>query len=184
IAFNRITADGYFSGRDGSLSWVVPDETLDNEVGVGIDRSIFAEGKPGTLLFGRRTYDMFESFWPRALDDPSQGDPHSAVIPPSAAMRAMAVWINEATKIVFSRTRTGVAWRNSRLVHEFDAAQVQALKQEVGPDILIFGSGSIVSQLTDHGLIDEYRFVVGPVVLGEGRTLVTGVRQAMRLELL
>jgi dihydrofolate reductase len=98
-------------------------------------------------------------------------------------MRAMAEWINDAAKVVFSTTRSEVTWKNSRLLREFDPGAVEALKREPGTDIMIFGSGSIVSQLTEHGLIDEYRFVVGPVLLGGGRPLVAGVPTATRLKL-
>ena len=96
----------------------------------------------------------------------------------------MAVWINEATKVVFSRTRKDVTWRNSRLLHEFDPRQIEAMKTQPGKDIMIFGSGSIVSQLTQHGLIDEYQFVVSPIVLGSGRPLLSGVSKSSRLDLL
>ena len=64
----------------------------------------------------------------------------------------MAVWINEAAKIVFSKTLEDVTWKNSRLLRTFDPREVEAMKKQPGPDMLIFGSGSIASQLTEHGL--------------------------------
>jgi dihydrofolate reductase len=171
IAFNRVSADGYFASADGGLGWVVPEEELDRSAADNL-------GGSGTILFGRRTYDMFESFWPNALDE----NPHAPGRSP--AMRAMAQWINDAEKIVFSRTRGEVTWRNSRLVPEFDPAEVEALKSGPGTQIMIFGSGSIVSQLTAHGLVDEYHFIVGPVMLGTGRSLIHDVPRTLRLELL
>lgn len=96
----------------------------------------------------------------------------------------MAAWIDESAKLVFSRTRKEVTWRNSRLLPELDPRGIEALKREPGGDIMVFGSGSIVSQLTRHGLIDEYRFVVGPVLLGGGRPLLAGVPESLRLNLL
>ena len=177
VMFNRVTADGYFAGPDGNLEWVVQEQELDKTA---------AEKLPGadTILFGRRTYELFEAFWPHALDDsPTAPDPHSAGRR-SQEIRAMAVWINEATKVVFSRTRKDVTWRNSRLLHEFDPRQIEAMKTQPGKDIMIFGSGSIVSQLTQHGLIDEYQFVVSPIVLGSGRPLLSGVSKSSRLDLL
>ena len=71
-----------------------------------------------------------------------------------------------------------------RLIRAFDPREVEAMKKQPGPDMLIFGSGSIASQLTEHGLIDEYRFVVGPVLLGRGRPLISGVPKSSRLDLL
>jgi dihydrofolate reductase len=96
----------------------------------------------------------------------------------------MAAWINEATKLVFSRTLKDVKWRNSRLVHEFDPREIEALKRQPGKNIIVFGSGSIVSQLTEHGLIDEYQFVVTPIILGGGRQLLNGVSKSLKLDLL
>lgn len=172
VTFNNVSADGYFAAENGGLGWVVPEEELDR----GAAESL---GSSDTILFGRRTYDMFASFWPHAVDE----NPHNAG-QHSPEMRAMAKWINDSAKLVFSRTRQEVTWTNSRLLGEFDPREVEALKQEPGKDIMIFGSGSIVSQLTEHGLIDEYQFIVGPTLLGSGRPLVSGVPETTRLELL
>lgn len=172
VAFNRVSADGYFAAPDGGLEWVVPEPELDRSAADNL-------GGADTILFGRRTYEMFESFWPHAVDE----DPH-APGRHAPEIRAMAEWINDAEKLVFSRTRKEVPWANSRLLPAFDPGDVQALKDGPGKDIMIFGSGSVVSQLTEHGLIDEYRFVVGPVLLGTGTPLVSGVSRRLRLELL
>lgn len=171
IAFNRVSADGYFAAPDGNLNWVVPEPELDRGA---------AENLAGTgaILFGRRTYEMFESFWPHAVDE----DPH-APGRHAPEIRAMAEWIDAAEKYVWSRTRRELSWRNSRAMGEFDTAQVEALKSQPGKDMMIFGSGSIVSLLTRHGLIDEYQFIVGPVLLGSGKTLVSGVPSTVKLEL-
>jgi dihydrofolate reductase len=177
VAFDRVSADGYFSTPDGNLDWVVPEPALDKAAAEGLSGA-------GTILFGRRTYEMFERFWPHALDDSDTApDPH-ATGRRSPEIRAMAVWINEATKVVFSRTRKEVTWRNSRLVHELDPREIEAMKGQPGTDMMIFGSGSVVSQLTEHRLIDEYRFVVGPILLGDGRPLLGGVPKSLRLDLL
>jgi dihydrofolate reductase len=177
VAFDRVSADGHFSGLDGKLDWVVQEDELEKGA---------AESLPGadTILFGRRTYEIFEGFWPHAVDDsPTAPDPHSAGRR-SREMRAMAVWINEATKLVFSRTLKDVTWRNSRLLNEFDPREIEAMKRQPGKDMMIFGSGSIVSQLTQHGLIDEYQLVVSPILLGSGRPLISGVSKSLRLDLL
>ena len=96
----------------------------------------------------------------------------------------MANFINDATKVVFSKSREEVTWRNSRLLQEFDPGEIEAMKSEPGNDILVFGSGSIVSQLTEHGLIDEYQFVVNPILIGRGRPLLSNVSKSLRLNLL
>ncbi len=177
MAFNRVTADGYFASPDGKLDWVVPEPQIDKEAGEGMSGQ-------GAILFGRRTYEMFQAFWPHALEDPGTApDPHMPGRR-SPEIRAMAVWINEAAKVVFSKTLKDVTWKNTRLLHAFDPREVEAMKKQPGPDMIVFGSGSIASQLTEHGLIDEYRFIVGPVLLGRGRALISGVPRSSRLDLL
>lgn len=180
VVFDRVTADGYFSGADGNLDWVVPDAEIDKLGGNA------AVGPGNMMLFGRRTYQMFESFWPHVLtsDSPEAPDPH-APGRQSAAMRNMAVWIHEATKVVFSKSLGEVTWHNSRLSRDVERANIEALKNEPGgDDIMIFGSGELVSKLTELGLIDEYQLIVTPLLLGSGKTLVSGVASRTPLDLL
>ncbi|MEO7455670.1 MAG: dihydrofolate reductase family protein [Gemmatimonadaceae bacterium] len=176
VAFDMLSADGYFTSADGRLDWTVQDEEVDRENAGNI-------GHSDAILFGRKTYGMFESFWPGALSDSGKSpDPHQAGRQ-STTMHDMAVFINAATKIVFSRTLKKVTWKNSRIIKEFDPKAVEALKHEDGKDIMIFGSGEIVSKLTEHQLIDEYHFLINPVFLGAGRPLITGVSHRAPLKL-
>jgi len=176
VAFNRVSADGYFSAPDGNLNWVVPEEEIDKQATQNMSGQ-------GTLMFGRRTYEMFASFWPHQLDQPAGAeDPHSPGRRPPE-MHAMAVYINDAIKIVFSRTLKDVRWKNSRLLGKFDPREVERIKQEPGGDIMIFGSGTIVSQLAQNDLIDEYQFVTGPVLLGDGKSLTSGISKTVPLTL-
>jgi len=176
VTFDNVTADGYFAGSDGNLAWVVQDDEIyktSRERSPDID----------TILFGRRTYELFAGFWPQAVDDSRAApDPHGGGRR-SAVMRDMATWLNDTTKLVFSRTLKDATWRNSRLLPELDPREIEAMKRQPGHDMIVFGSGSIVSQLTQHGLIDEYQFVVNPILLGSGRSLVSGVSKSSRLEL-
>lgn len=178
VTFNWQTADGYFAAPDGSLDWVVPDEE---------QATAAVEGIPGrdTVLFGRRTYERFERFWRHAVDDasPTAPDPHRPG-QQSREHRAIAIWLNEVTKVVFSRTLKDVTWRNSRLVHELDPREIETMKRQPGKDMIAFGSGSIVSPLTRHGLIDEYQFVVCPTLLGSGWPLLSGLSKSVKLDLL
>ena len=80
-------------------------------------------------------------------------------------------------KVVFSRTREEAPWENSSLLHGNLIEEVEALKRGEGTSILIFGSGTIVQQLTDAGLIDEYFIAVTPVVLGKGKQLFSDVQK-------
>lgn len=178
LMYNRVSADGYFTSPEGKLDWVVPDPELDRSAAESI-----AEDGVDALLFGRRTYEMFAAFWPHALDDSKTSpDPHNPGRR-GPEMKAMAVMLNETPKIVFSRTLKDVTWKNSRLVHDLDPREIETMKKQPGKDIMIFGSGSVVSELTKHGLIDEYQFVVTPVFLGTGRSLISDVPNRSKLKL-
>ena len=138
----------------------------------------------GAMLFGRVTYELFDGFWRHTVEDSTTAaDPHRPG-QRSREHRAIAIWLNEANKVVFSRTLKNATWRNSRLLHELNPDEIATMKQQSGKDMMVFGSGSIASQLTQHGLIDEYQFVVCPVLLGSGRPLLSGVTKTLKLDLL
>ena len=175
VMFNQVTADGFFAAPDGNLDWVVKDDAVD-------DAAMEGEGGLDTVLFGRKTYEMFASFWPKAVESSGAKSPHGGG-ELSDTQRGMGVALNEATKVVFSKSLKSATWKNTRLVRDFDPRAIEAMKREKGHDIMIFGSGSIVSQLTQHGLIDEYHFVVSPVLLGSGRRLIDNVSKRSSLKL-
>jgi dihydrofolate reductase len=176
--FNWVTADGYFAAPDENLDWVVPDEEQAKAAAEAISNF-------DTVLCGRRTYELFEGFWRHAVVDDSGTipDPHHPGRR-SPEHGVVAIALNKMTKLVFSRTLKDVTWKNSRLLRELDPREIETLKGQSGKDIIIFGSGSIVSQLTQHGLIDEYQFVVCPIFLGSGRPLLGGLSKRSRLNLL
>jgi dihydrofolate reductase len=163
--FNSVTLDGYFTGRNGDLSWAKggSDDAEWN--------SFVAENAKGggVLVFGRVTYEMMSSYWPT---------PSAIRSNPAVAER-----MNALPKVVFSRTLEKAAWNNTRLVNGDPAAEMRTMKEESGEDMVILGSGSIVARLAQEGLIDEYQLVVTPVVLGEGRTMFEGVRRKLTLKL-
>lgn len=178
VMFNWVSADGYFAAPDGNLDWVVPDEEQAKAAARDIQNF-------DTVLFGRRTYEIFAAFWPHAVVDASGTvpDPHH----PGRRSRehgTIAKALNSMTKLVFSRTLKEVTWKNSRLLREFDAREIETMKGQPGKGMIIFGSGSIVSQFTQRGLIDEYQFVVCPILLGSGQLLLRGVSNCLRLALL
>jgi dihydrofolate reductase len=123
----------------------------------------------GLLVFGRITYQLMASYWPTPMA--LQNSP------------IVAKGMNEMPKIVFSRTLDNISWSNTKLIKGDLAAEVRKLKQESGPDMVILGSGTIVSQLAQQSLIDEYQLAVSPIVLGKGRTLFEGVKEKLNLRL-
>ncbi len=143
-----------------------------------------ARREPGLDCPGRGAGQSGREFWRHAVDDSSTApDPHRSG-QRSREHRAIAVWLNETRKVVFSRTLKDVTWKNSQLVHQLEPSEIANLKKQPGRDMIVFGSGSIVSQRTQHGLIDEFQFVVCPVLLGSGRPLLKGVPKSVRLDLL
>jgi len=106
-------------------------------------------------LLGRVTYQGFAAAWP-AMEE-SAGD--------------FGKRMNEMPKVVVSTTLTSADWRNTTIISGDVAAEVAALKQRYTGDILVAGSGTLVESLRGHGLVDEYRLMIHPVVLGEGKRL-------------
>ncbi|HEV8340242.1 MAG TPA: dihydrofolate reductase family protein [bacterium] len=160
IMFNLVSVDGFFAGPDGNIDWHVVDDEF-NKAAVEMIKPF------DTIVFGRVTYQLFESYWPNAAKDPAT----------SKEDRIIANKINEMNKIVFSKTLTGVQWENARLLKEIVPEELARMKQESGKDMVIYGSGTIVRQLTNLGLVDEYRVLVNPVVLGKGKPLFTDVNR-------
>jgi dihydrofolate reductase len=163
--FNNVSLDGYFTGPDGELDWAhrtAPDPEFEAFVAENA-------GGEGTLLLGRKTYDMMVSWWPT---------PAAA-----SAMPEVAAGMNRMTKLVASRTMQRAEWSNSIVLQGDLVDAVRRRKAETKVGITILGSGSLVAQLAEAGLIDEIQLVVVPVVLGRGRTMFDGVAppRGMRL---
>jgi dihydrofolate reductase len=166
IMFNRISIDGFFAGPNGeSHEWFINDPK--------VDKAAHKMMQPDTVLFGRVTYQIFENHWPKVVKDKKA---------PKEA-RATGKELNKIKKLVFSKTLREVTWENSQLIQDNLHEEVRKLKQEDGPDMVIFGSGTIVQQLTDKELIDEYIFVVTPVILGAGKSFFRDVKK-LNLKLL
>jgi dihydrofolate reductase len=164
ISFTQVTLDGYFTGRNGDLSWAHEGQQ-DAEWNAFVAENASGGGQ---LLFGRVTYELMMSYWPTPTA--RENDP------------VVAERMNNLPKVVFSRTLDKVSWSNTRLVKGDLATEVRRLKHESGEGMTILGSGSLVSQLAQAGLIDEYQIVVKPVALGEGRTMFEGITQKLRLK--
>jgi dihydrofolate reductase len=123
-------------------------------------------------VFGRKTYQLMVPYWPEVLKNQSE----------TKADTEFARAFNSINKIVFSRSLDGAEDKNTRIVRTNLRDEILKLKQEQGKDILV-GGVDIPSQLIELGLVDEYRFVVGPIVAGEGRRLLEGVSLPERLQL-
>jgi dihydrofolate reductase len=126
----------------------------------------------GLLVYGRKTYELMVPFWPDVAKTQSA----------TKALNEFARVFDSINRVIFSRTLDSVEDQKTRLVRTGLRDEILKLKQEQAKNILT-GGIDIPSQLIELGLVDEYRFVVGPVIAGEGRRLLDGVRLQERLQL-
>jgi dihydrofolate reductase len=162
IISEMVTPDGYFAGPIGELDWFFWNEEMAKNA---IDLMSIVD----TILFGRVTYELMASYWPSAsapTEDPIIIDK-----------------MNNLPKIVFSKTLEKVEWNNTKLIKEITAEEILKMKNQPGKNMVIYGSGSVVSTLMNLGLIDEYHLLVNPVVLGIGKPLFKNIEDRYNLKL-
>ncbi len=167
--FVTLSLDGYFEGPNHDLSWHNVDDEF-NKYAIEQLRDT------GLILFGRRTYQLMEGFWPKAAVDPGT----------SLDNREIARLINNTEKIVFSRTLDSVQetenWKNVKLRRKVDPVEMRRLKEMPGKDIWV-GTSDLAVSFIKEDLIDEFRFMINPVVVGGGRRIFEGLNRKLDLEL-
>ncbi len=163
VAFESVSLDGFYKDAGGDMSWAHKQDPEWNAFVAGN-----ASGE-GALLFGRVTYEMMASFWPT---------PAAREMAP-----AVAEGMNQMSKYVCSRTLTSASWQNTTVLKGDAAVEVRRVKAEPGPDLVILGSGTLVSSLVAAGLVDELQVVVSPIVLGRGTSLFASVERRIPLKL-
>lgn len=166
FVFMMVSLDGYMEGPGHDLSWHHVDEEF----------NIFAAQqmeKADTIVFGRSTYQLMESFWPSKAG--LEGDPEVASL------------MNNTPKVVVSRTLEKVSetdiWKNITLVQENVSEKIQKLKKRGGKDIIVLGSNNLCVTLLKEGLLDEMRLMVNPVVIGSGTPLFQGIKEKVNFQL-
>ena len=158
IVSNLMSLDGFFEGPNKDLDWFVLDEDF-----FAYSRDLLRS--VDVIVFGRTTYEHMAAYWPSAPKD------------------EIADKMNNLSKIVFSRTLEKAEWNNSRLVRGNAAEEVAKLKQRPGKDMVILGSATLASSLLQLGLIDEYRVILNPILLGGGNPLFKVLKNRIRLTL-
>lgn len=151
IVLEWLSLDGFFSGPQEETDWFVMDDPTQQHL-LEIFRTV------DTILVGRVTYNLFLSYWPT---------PQSSKENPAELVDFM----NHSLKVVFSSSLENVAWSNSVLYRNISPAEIEKIKHSPGKDMVIFGSGSIVSRLTALQLVDEYHFIINPVFIGTGKPI-------------
>ena len=136
------TTGGFTEGGWSVTQW---DDAMVEAMGASMS-------KPFDLVLGRGTYEIFAAHWPHT-DDPGAEE------------------LNNATKHVASTTLTSLDWQNSHLIEGDVPAGIQRLKEEDGPELQVHGSAGLIQTLLEHGLVDEFRLLIYPVVIGSGKRL-------------
>lgn len=167
VAFMHCSLDGYVAGPNGEMDWISVNEEIFDYAGMRTSQSDLA-------MYGRKTYELMESYWPTAADQPNatrHDIEHSQ-------------WYKQVQKVIVSRTMKDTNRPDITLIGDHLSASVQTLKQGEGKDIVLFGSPSIVRALTAEHLIDRYWLFVNPILLGKGIKLFDPFNNAIPLQLL
>ena len=170
VSFVHVSLDGFVaSTKEGehSLGWISISEDLFRHVEQRIQRT-------DTALYGRVTYEMMESYWPTAADQPDASD-HD---------RAHSRWYKSARKVVLSKTLSQDSHPDIGIISGDLSEQIGALKKGEGSEILVFGSPSATHALMAEDLIDEYWLFVNPILLGQGIPLFKNIQGRTALTLL
>ena len=159
-----VSLDGFIEGPNRELDWTIVDKEIDT----------YADDLLSTvdaILLGRRTYQLFVGFWPTATTEEE----------------IIADKMNEIPKIVFSRTLDKAPWgkwNTARLVRENIVEEISNMKKQPGKNMVIFGGANLAQTFMQHDLIDEYRLLVQPIVLGSGTPLFKSGSDRIHLNLL
>jgi len=161
-AFNFITLNGYLNAPGGDISW--------NKHGME-ENQYAADGleSDSILLFGRKTYEMMAGYWPS--DMAKYNDP------------VVAEGMNKADKIVISKTLKKADWQNTRIINDNVINEIKRLKDSSDKDIILLGSGTILTLLAENGLIDEFQIMINPVAIDAGIPIFHEIKQPLSLKL-
>ena len=166
IFFMHISLDGFVAGLKGEMDWINLDDAMFDFVATMTDQA-------DTALYGRVTYEMMQSYWPKAgeqLNATKHDIEHSN-------------WYNNVSKVVLSKTMHETGLHNTKIIGDQLSDNITKLKQQDGKNILIFGSPSASQSLLNQGLIDEFWLFVNPIILGKGMPLFKNITGTTKLKL-
>lgn len=163
----HISLDGFVAGPNGEMDWIKVNNEIFDYVATRISTGDIA-------MYGRKTYEMMQSYWPTAAEKPNASK-HDI---------EHAKWYGQVHKVVLSTTLTSHQLANTTVISSHVSEQINAIKQQPGNDILLFGSPSATHALMQLGLIDGYWLFVNPIVIGHGIPLFTDVKERINLQLI
>jgi dihydrofolate reductase len=160
----HVSLDGFVETKTGDLGWIFP--SFDDEY---TEWAVASLWEAGVHVMGGVTGRLLGGYWPSPTEDRD---------------KPFAPAMNKIPKVVFSKSLDHLDWNDTRIVKGEPRAEMERLKQDSGGHILVHGGPSLVYSLTDQWLIDEYRLLIQPVVLGSGKPLFRELSEPLRLELL
>jgi dihydrofolate reductase len=166
VLFMHVSLDGFVAGVNGEMDWIYTDEELFN---YGAER-IFATD---CALYGRKTYQMMEGYWPTAANQPN-ATKHDI---------EHSKWYNSVAKVVLSKTLNEASLTNTKVVGDNLNSEIVKLKRGTDKEILIFGSPTATHSLLAADLVDSYWLFVNPVLLGQGIPLFKNINHKTALKL-
>src|SRR5262245_12461788 len=166
FAAPQTSVDGFIEGLTRELDWAM---ASDDEMWEEVHESLKSVD---TCILGRVMYPGYEQYWLGLLANPAAGSKNEI---------AYARWADKTPHIVISKTLDKVAWKTTRIVREVE--EIRKLKQQPGNDMYVVGGATVVGSLMNHGLIDELRLMVNPIVLGGGKALFKDVKDWHALKL-
>ena len=154
IFFMHTSLDGFVAGLNGEMDWIKLNEAMFDFVATMTEQA-------DTALYGRVTYEMMQSYWPKAGEKPN-ATKHDI---------EHSNWYNKVSKVVISKTMHGTGLHNTEVIGDDLSLHINKLKHQEGKNILIFGSPGASQSLLNEGLIDEFWLFVNPILLGNGMPL-------------
>ena len=165
LLFMHISLDGFAAGPNGEMDWIIVDETI-------FDLASGRTNEADTALYGRVTYQMMDSYWPTAAQQPGATKhdvEHSA-------------WYNSVDKVVMSRSLKDKELKRTTIISDNLAQNINEIKRRKGKNIIMFGSPGAAHSLMKEDLIDGYWLFVNPVLLGKGIPLFGNIEQVRKLK--
>jgi len=166
IFFMHTSLDGFVAGLNGEMDWINVDDAMFDFVATMTDQA-------DTALYGRVTYEMMQSYWPKAGEQPNA----------SKHDKEHSAWYNKVSKIVLSKTISEKGLDNTIVISDQLADKINKIKKQDGKNILIFGSPRASQALLNQGLIDEFWLFVNPIILGQGMPLFKDITGTTKLKL-
>ena len=165
IFFMHTSLDGFVAGLNGEMDWIKVDEEMFDFVATMTEQA-------DTALYGRVTYEMMQSYWPKAGEQPNASK-HDI---------EHSTWYNRVSKVVLSRTMKETGLQNTTVINDQLSEKINSIKHRGDKNILIFGSPRASQSLLNQGLIDEFWLFVNPIILGQGMPLFKNITGTTKLK--